>query len=112
MMRPTLIDLNPAEPKKYLLMVSLGICNGSCNTANDLATKICVPSERKNITVKVFNMITRINKAKTLVKIFHVIVHGNSIVQHVFQIRNAIMINVSVIIILCGNWNPSTYIST
>ena len=88
-------------------MVSLGICNGSYNTVNDLPTKIYVPSKTKDINVKVFD---RINEAKTFVNIIHVIVYANSIVQHVIQTRNTIMTNVSVSIILCANWNPSTCI--
>ena len=32
MVRPTLIDLNPAEHKYYSLMIILGKCNGRCNT--------------------------------------------------------------------------------
>ena len=49
-------------------MVSLDKCNGSCNVADDLSTKICVPSETKKRNNKVFNRITSINEAKTLVK--------------------------------------------
>ena len=51
-------------------MVSLGKCNGSCNAIDDLSTKICVPSETKDVNVKVFRMITRINEVKSLVKHF------------------------------------------
>ena len=48
--------------------------------------KICVPSKTKDVSVKVFDMITRICEAK----------NANSIVQHVIQIKNGIMINVNV----------------
>ena len=34
--RPTLINLNPAELKYYPLMISLEKCSGSCNSVNDL----------------------------------------------------------------------------
>ena len=51
-------------------MVSLGKCNGSCNAIDDLSTKICVPSETKDVNVKVFRMITRVNEVKSLVKHF------------------------------------------
>ena len=51
-------------------MVSLDKCNGSCNAIDDLSTKICVPSETKDVNVKVFRMITRINEVKSLVKHF------------------------------------------
>ena len=75
MIRPFLIDLNPVELKlsihgKYLdypFMISLDKCNGSCNTVDDLSTKACVPSKTKDVNVKVSNMITNRNKAKTLV---------------------------------------------
>ena len=42
-------------------MISLDKCNGSCNAVNDLSTKIRVPSKTKDVNMKVFNMITRIN---------------------------------------------------
>ena len=50
-----------------------------------------LPKNRK--IGKVFNMIARINEAKTMVNIYHVIVNANSVVQHAIQIKNRIMIN-------------------
>ena len=49
-------------------MISIDKCNGSCNDADDIPTKIYVPSKTKDVNVKVFKMITRINEAKTLIK--------------------------------------------
>ena len=52
-------------------MVSLDKCNAdkcNSNAADDLPTKICSPSETKDVNVKVFNIITRINEVKTFVK--------------------------------------------
>ena len=51
----------------HLLLVQI---NGieSCKAVDDLSTKICVPSETINTNVKVYNVITRINEIKTLVK--------------------------------------------
>ena len=66
--RPTIIDLNSIDLNNYPFIISLGKCNGICNAADDLSTKICVSNEKKDINVKVLNMITRINKAKTFVK--------------------------------------------
>ena len=70
MIMPTLIDSNPVELNYYSFLISLDKCSGSCNAADGLSTKICdvfrVRSKGKN--VKVFNMITKINEAKTLVK--------------------------------------------
>ena len=58
MVRPTRIDLNPVELKYYPFMVSLDKCSASCNSGNDLSTRICVPTEPKDIDVKAFNTIT------------------------------------------------------
>ena len=49
MIRPTIIDLNPAEFKYYIFMISLDKCTGSCNV---LSSKICVPKETKDTNVK------------------------------------------------------------
>ena len=65
MVRATLIDLNPITLKYYSLMVSQEKCSGSCNSGNDLSTKICVLSETEDRNVKVFNMITDRNEVKT-----------------------------------------------
>ena len=41
MIMPTLIDLNSPEFDYFPFMISLNKCNGSCNAADDLSTKIC-----------------------------------------------------------------------
>ena len=64
MRRSTLIDLSPAKLICYPFMISLNRCNGSCNIGDDWSKKVCVPNETKDVNVKVFNMITRIKKAK------------------------------------------------
>ena len=53
MVRPTLINLNPIEFNYYPFMTSLDNCNESCNAADDLSTKICIPSKTKDVNVKV-----------------------------------------------------------
>ena len=70
MATPTLIHLNPIELNYYPFIISLDKCNGSCNAINDLSMKISVPSKTKHVNVIVFNMITRRNKAKILVKYY------------------------------------------
>ena len=67
MIRPALTDLNPVELGSYPVMISLDKCNGSCNVADGLSTNMCVPIKTKDINVKVFYMIIRINEVKTLV---------------------------------------------
>ena len=58
MIRPTLIDLNPVEHNYYPFIISLNKGSGSCNAADDLSTKICVPSKIKDVNVKVYNITT------------------------------------------------------
>ena len=70
MIRPFLIDLNPIELKYHPFMINLDKCSGSCNSVDDLYTKICVPTKRKDVNVKVFNMITNTHEAKALAKHF------------------------------------------
>ena len=45
MIKPTPINLNPAELKYYSFMVSLDKDKGSCNSGNDLSMRICIASK-------------------------------------------------------------------
>ena len=49
-------------------MINLDICNESFNTFDILSTNICVLNKTNSLYVKAFNMITRINETKTLIK--------------------------------------------
>ena len=75
MVRPTLTDLNTVELKYYPFMGSLGKCSGSCNSGKD-------------INNKVFNVISKRNEAKTLVKHVSCDCKLNSIVKLAIQIKN------------------------
>ena len=93
--RPTIIDLNPVELNYYPFMINLDKLDGSCSAVDYLSTKICVPSKTKDVNGKVFNIITRVNEAKTLVK------HISCDCKRKFkvcliQLRNRIMINLNV----------------
>ena len=72
--RATLIDLSPIELKHSSLMVSQDIRSGSCNSGNDLSTKMCVPSETEDRNVNAFNIIANKNEAKAHI---HVILNLN-----------------------------------
>ena len=68
----SLINLHPNENNQefhyYPFAVKLDRCVGSCNTLNDLSNKICIPGKTEDLKLSVFNMITGINKSKTLTK--------------------------------------------
>ena len=84
LVRPTLIDLNPAEPKYYLFMISLNKCTGNCNV---LSPKVSVAKETKDTNVKVFNMVTNKNQSQTMTKQTSCDCKCKSIVQHVIQTK-------------------------
>ena len=70
--QPALINLHPNEHIQefhyYPLAVKLDRCVASCNTLNDLSNKLCVPNKTEDLNLIMFNMITGINKEKTLTK--------------------------------------------
>ena len=68
MVRSTHIYLNPIELNCYPFIISLEKCNRSCNAVCNLYMKICVLSETKDVNIKVFNKIRKINEAKTVAK--------------------------------------------
>ena len=63
MVRPTIIDMNPAELKYYPFMISSNKCTESCNV---LSPRICVTKETKDRYVKASYMITNKDEAKTM----------------------------------------------
>ena len=74
-------------------MISLDKRNLSCNFVDGLSMKVCAPNQIKDVSVKVFNAITRMYEAKALVK--HVIVNANSVVQLAIQTKSEILICVN-----------------
>ena len=49
-------------------MISLDKCNETCNFAADLSSKVFFLSKTKDVNIKVPNIITNRNGAKTLIK--------------------------------------------
>ena len=72
MIQLTFINLHPNKYSQefhyYLFAVKLDRYARSCNTLNGLSNKVCVPNKTENLNLSVFNMITGINKSKTLTK--------------------------------------------
>ena len=72
MTQPTLIKLYPdgysQKLRYYPFAVNLDRCAGSCNTLDDLSTRVCAPNETKDLSFYVFKMITRINESTTVTK--------------------------------------------
>ena len=62
MIRLTLINLNPDVLNYYLFTVILDKCSESCNDADNLSRKVCVPRKTKDVSGNTFNITTRINE--------------------------------------------------
>ena len=67
MARPKIIQTNANEPVFYPLSVKVNKCSGSCNTINDPMAKLCVPDIVKDMNIKVYNMLSRINETRKIV---------------------------------------------
>ena len=95
---PTHIDLNPDEYNQGLpydlFMVNLDKCTRSCNTLDDLSSKICVSNQIGNVNLSVFNMLTRMKKSKPLKNHVPCECNVNLILQNVIQIKREITKNV------------------
>ena len=65
--RPKIIDVNNNEPMFYPYSIKVNKCSGSCSNINDPYAKLCVPDIIKNINVKVFNLISRINETRQII---------------------------------------------
>ena len=62
--RPQIVNVNSDEPMFYPVSIRTRECSGSCNNINDPYAKMCVPDVVKNLNVKVFNLMSRTNKAR------------------------------------------------
>ena len=65
--RTKIIDVNSNEPVFYPFSIKVNKCSGSCNGINDSYAKLCVPDIIKNINVKVFHLISRINETRQII---------------------------------------------
>ena len=65
MIQPTLTHLHPNEYSQelryYQLVVNRDRCVRSCNTLDDLSSRVGVSNESESLNLHVFNMITRIS---------------------------------------------------
>ena len=50
-----------------LFSIKVNKCSGSCNNINDPCAKLCVPDVVNNINVKIFNLMSRINKTRHII---------------------------------------------
>ena len=64
--RPEIININSDNPIFYPFSVKINRCRWNCNNINDPYTRICVPDAVKNLTVKVFNLMSLTNETRSI----------------------------------------------
>ena len=64
--RPEFVDISSNNPIFYPFSVKINRCSGNCNSINDPYAKICVPDIVNNLSVKVFNLMSRTNETRSI----------------------------------------------
>ena len=67
MSRPKIIDLNKNEPAFYPYSIKVNKCSGDCSNINDPMAKLCVPDIVRDMNIKVFNLLARINETRKVI---------------------------------------------
>ena len=67
MSRPKIIQTNPDEPVFHPLSIKINKFGGDCNNINHPIAKLCVPDVVRNINIKVFNLLARINETRKII---------------------------------------------
>ena len=65
--RTKIIDINNNEPMFYPFSIKVNKCSGSCNNINNPYAKLYIPDIIKNMNVRVFNLMSRINETRYIV---------------------------------------------
>ena len=68
MPRPKILNVNEriGETLFYPYNVLVNKCSGSCNTLDNPISKICVPKVIKNVNMKVYNFLIRLNETRNV----------------------------------------------
>ena len=68
MARPKIVDVNEGvgEALFYPYNVQVNKCSGSCNTLDDPMSRICVPNIIKNVNIKVYNFLMKLNETRNV----------------------------------------------
>ena len=62
--RPKIININSNNPIFYPFSIKINKCSGNCNNINNPYAKTFVPDVIKDLNVKVFNLMSRINETR------------------------------------------------
>ena len=62
--RTAIMNINSNEPLFYPYSIAVNKCSGSCNDIDNSYAKLCVSHVVKNMNIKVFNQISRVNETR------------------------------------------------
>ena len=62
--RSEIINVNTNEPMFYPYSITINKYKESRNTINDPYAKLCIPDTIKNINVKIFSLMSKINETR------------------------------------------------
>ena len=65
--RQKIIDVNANEPVFYPDSIKANKCSGNGNNISGPYAKLCVPDIAKNVNLKVFNLMSRINETRQII---------------------------------------------
>ena len=57
---------NVCQDLKYPYNVLVNKCSGSCDTLDDAMARLCVPNIIKNVNMKVYNFLMRLNETRNV----------------------------------------------
>ena len=68
MPRPKILNVNEriGEALFYPYNILVNKCSGSCDTLDNPMSKICVPKIIKNVNMKVYNFLMRLNETRNV----------------------------------------------
>ena len=68
MARPKILDVNEGvgEALFYPYNLLVNKCSGSCNRLDDPMARICVPNIIKNVNIKLYNFLMRLNETRNV----------------------------------------------
>ena len=64
--RPEIVNLNSNKPLFYPFSIKTSKCSGSCNIINDPYAKLSVLDVVQNLSIKVFNLVSRTNETREI----------------------------------------------
>ena len=62
--RPKIVNVNSNESVLFPFSIKTSKCSGSCNNINDQYAELCVLDVIKNLSVKVFNLMSSPNETR------------------------------------------------